>query len=477
MPLTFQVTTGGLNVQPPANSNLAVPGYYMLFLVNSNGVPSVAPIVNLPVPTVPVQPPNPPTNLVANGGLGSASLSWTAATGPSGVAGYSVYRSTTPNVAVTANNRIAQPTGTSYVDASVPGSGTYYYVVTARDSAGNESTASNETIATVTADVTPPADPTNLTATAISNSQINLAWTASTDDVGVAGYRVERCAGNLCANFVQVATPTGVTFGDSGLSASTSYSYRVRAIDAAGNLSNYSNVASATTSAIQQPPSTPTFVQVNSGVPQSASVATLTVTYTAAQTAGNLNVIAVGWNNTTAAVTAVTDTKGNVYTRAIGPTLGTGLGQSIYYAKNIVAAAAGVNKVTVTFSPAAAYPDVRILEYSGIDAANPVDVTAGAAGSSATSNSGAVTTLNPTDLLFGANMVAITTGGAGTGFTSRIITAPNSDIAEDRVVTSTGSYSATAPVTSGAWVMQMVAFRAAGSPAQPALAKEGVPVE
>ena len=70
-----------------------------------------------------------------------------------------------------------------------------------------------------------------------------------------------------------------------------------------------------------------------------------------------------------------------------------------------------------------------------------------------------------------------TTGGAGTGFTSRIITSPNSDIAEDRVVTSTGSYSATAPVSSGAWVMQMVAFRAAGSPAQPALAKEGVPVE
>ena len=268
----------------------------MLFLVNSNGVPSVAPIINLASPKLSrCRPPNPPTNLVANGGLGSASLSWTAATGPNGVAGYSVYRATAPNVIVSPVNRIAQPTTTSYLDAAVSGSGTFYYVVTARDSAGNESTASNEAIATVTADVTPPTDPTNFVRDRDQQQpDPNLAWTASTDDVGVVGYRVERCAGNLCANFVQVTTATGLTFGDSGLSASTSYSYRVRAVDAAGNLSNYSNVASATTSAIQQPPSTPTFVQVNSGVPQSASVATLTITYTAAQTAGNLNVIAVG---------------------------------------------------------------------------------------------------------------------------------------------------------------------------------------
>jgi hypothetical protein len=50
---------------------------------------------------------------------------------------------------------------------------------------------------------------------------------------------------------------------------------------------------------------------------------------------------------------------------------------------------------------------------------------------------------------------------AGSGFTKRIITTPDADIAEDRVVTATGSYSATAPQT-GNWVMQMVTFRAAG---------------
>lgn len=51
--------------------------------------------------------------------------------------------------------------------------------------------------------------------------------------------------------------------------------------------------------------------------------------------------------------------------------------------------------------------------------------------------------------------------GAGTGYTTRTITSPDGDIAEDRVVTSAGSYSATAPLTGGSWVMQMVAFKAA----------------
>ncbi len=67
--------------------------------------------------------------------------------------------------------------------------------------------------------------------------------------MGVTGYRVERCQGAGCSTFAQVGTPTGTTFGDTGLLASTSYSYRVRATDAAGNLSAYSNTASATTPA------------------------------------------------------------------------------------------------------------------------------------------------------------------------------------------------------------------------------------
>src|SRR2546421_10975363 len=68
----------------------------------------------------------------------------------------------------------------------------------------------------------------------------SLSWTVSTDNVGVTGYRVERCQGAACSNFAQIAAPTTSAFNDTGLTASTSYSYRVRATDAAGNLSTFS---------------------------------------------------------------------------------------------------------------------------------------------------------------------------------------------------------------------------------------------
>jgi hypothetical protein len=222
----------------------------------------------------------------------------------------------------------------------------------------------------------------------------------------------------------------------------------------------------------------PAFVQVNSGTPQSSTVSSVAVTYTAVQTAGNLNVVIVGWKDTTASVASVTDTKGNVYTRAVGPTLGTGLTQSIYYAKNISSAAAGVNRVTVSFSPSAAFPDVRILEYSGIDPVTPVDATSAGVGKTITSNSGLAITSNARNLLIGANTVTTNTTGPGGVFVSRIITSPNGDIAEDRFVTKTGSFRATAPLGSpGPWIMQVVAFRAAGSPPAANIIEGGAPVE
>src|SRR5580704_4196771 len=102
----------------------------------------------------------------------------------------------------------------------------------------------------------------------------------------------------------------------------------------------------------------PVYVQGNDADPQGAQ-ATVTVAYSAVQTAGDLNVVMVGWNDTTNVISSVTDKLGNGYTLAVGPTKqSTSLSQAIYYAKNIVA---GSNTVTVTFSGAAAYPDIRVL--------------------------------------------------------------------------------------------------------------------
>jgi fibronectin type 3 domain-containing protein len=218
-----------------------------------------------------------------------------------------------------------------------------------------------------------------------------------------------------------------------------------------------------------------TYVQGSAADPQTPQ-SVVSVTFNSAQVAGDLNVVAVGWNDSAATVVAVGDTKGNTYTRAVGPTVITGVeAQSIYYANNIAAATAGSNSVTVTFSGAATYPDIRILEYSGVDLANPVDVTAAASGSSATSASAAVTTTNAADLLFGANLVQTVTTGPGAGFTSRLLTTPDGDIAEDRMVATIGSYSATAPVSpAGQWIMQLVAFRAASGDTTPPTAPSGL---
>ena len=166
-----------------------------------------------------------------------------------------------------------------------------------------------------------------------------------------------------------------------------------------------------------------------------------------AQVAGDLNVIVVGWNDTTATVTGVTDSRGNTYTLAVGPTVLSGVAsQSIYYAKNIQAAAAGANTVTVAFSRAASFPDIRIAEYSGADPSNPVDVTAAAPATAQPAT--ADRRRRPTQRI--CSLVPIwcrPRHGAGDQFHHRLLTNPDGDIAEDRMVTSTGSYSATAPVS------------------------------
>jgi chitodextrinase len=118
--------------------------------------------------------------------------------------------------------------------------------VRATDAAGNLSDYSNVATATTPAppDTTPPTAPSMLMASP-GLGQINLSWQGSTDNVGVTGYRVERCAGLGCSSFVEIGTATGTNFGDTHVAPATTYSYRVRATDAAGNLSDYSNVATA----------------------------------------------------------------------------------------------------------------------------------------------------------------------------------------------------------------------------------------
>jgi chitodextrinase len=170
----------------------------------------------------------------AAAGSTAANLSWNASTDNARVADYIVQRNGT---------QVATPTTVYYVDTGLSAGTTYSYTVAARDAAGN--TSPNSPSQSVTTAVAPPADtvppsvPTNLVATPGTNA-ISLIWNASTDNVGVTGYTVRR-------NGTPVATIAETSYVNSGLIASTAYTYTVSAVDAAGNASAETAAVTATT--------------------------------------------------------------------------------------------------------------------------------------------------------------------------------------------------------------------------------------
>ena len=107
------------------------------------------------------------------------------------------------------------------------------HTLTARAYDANGSTDDSITISV---DNQPPTAPTALSATAVSGTQINLSWTASTDNIGVTDYNVYRDA-------VKITTVAATSYNDTGLTAGSTYSYYVKAKDSQGNVSAASNTA------------------------------------------------------------------------------------------------------------------------------------------------------------------------------------------------------------------------------------------
>ena len=135
---------------------------------------------------------------------------------------------------------------TAYSAASLASGTLYFFRVRAYNAVGNSNYSNSAFATTLSA---PPAAPSNLTATGVSSTQINLAWTDNADNE--TGFKIERCKNpknGACTNFAQVATVGAnvTTFSNTGLNKNSSYRYRVRAANAAGD-SAYSNIAQAST--------------------------------------------------------------------------------------------------------------------------------------------------------------------------------------------------------------------------------------
>jgi chitodextrinase len=160
----------------------------------------------------------------------------------------------------------------------------YNYRVKSKDANNNLGVSGNFTFTTqALPDTQAPSVPANLSASAVSTSQINLAWTASTDNVGVAGYRVHR-------NGTQIATTANNNYNDNNnLSAGTAYTYTVQAYDQAGNASAQSTSVVATTqsapvSHLSLSPTSLSFSAVSGGATPSGKSTTLSNSGTASAT-------------------------------------------------------------------------------------------------------------------------------------------------------------------------------------------------
>src|SRR5262249_23663086 len=179
VPLNFQSLSGSLDVQAPANGNLAPPGYYMLFIVDDSGVPSVAAFVRLPTPAEDIEPPtvsitNPPSGQNVSGTITVSAN----ASDNMGVVGV--------QFKVDGNNLGAEDTTNPYSvswNTTTVANGNRTLTAVARDAAGNTKVSSPVTVNVANPeDATPPSTPTGVTATTVSATQINLAWSASTDN-------------------------------------------------------------------------------------------------------------------------------------------------------------------------------------------------------------------------------------------------------------------------------------------------------
>nr|WP_239167861.1 glycoside hydrolase family 9 protein [Catellatospora coxensis] len=194
-----------------------------------------------------VAPSTPGTPAASSITATSATLSWTASTdtGGSGLTGYRVYRE-----AGATDVLVGSPATNTFTLTGLTASTSYTYFVVAVDGAGNTSTASSPVTFSTTAppnDTTAPTQPGTPAASSITQTGATLSWTAATDTggSGLAGYRVYREAG---ATDVLAGSPTTNTFTLTGLTASTSYTYYVVAVDGAGNTSTASSPVTFATS-------------------------------------------------------------------------------------------------------------------------------------------------------------------------------------------------------------------------------------
>ena len=252
VPMNFTASGSTLTVEGPANANVAPPGYYMLFVVNDQGVPSVAEFVRLPAASEDQEPPGAPGNLRATGGIGRVDLAWDAATDNAGVRRYNVHRGSSAGFTPTTANRIAQPAGTTYTDSGLA-AGDHYYVVRAEDQAGNLGPPSAEAVGTATGDTTAPTVSLTAPADGVTVSGAQTVTATAADDVGVSGVQFRLDGAVLGSE--DTSSPYSAGW-DTRTATNGTHTLSAVARDAAGN-TRTANAVTVTVSNTAPPPGGP----------------------------------------------------------------------------------------------------------------------------------------------------------------------------------------------------------------------------
>src|SRR6266508_1465460 len=260
----------------------------------------------------------------------SATISWNPSSDNVGVVGYGAYQG---------GIRIAQTPQTTYTFANLSCGQSLTIGVDAYDAAGNRSGQTSFVVTTSPcSDTQPPTAPTNLTKTGATETTVTFAWTASTDNAGVAGYGAYNGS-------TRVGQTTGTTYTFTGLACGQSYSLAIDAYDAAGNRSDprYATIVASTSACPAPPPpsggndnkkpSVPTNLKI-SGSTQSS------VTLSWSASTDNVGVVGYGAYNGS---TRVAQTAGTTYTF-------TGLSCGKSYSLGIDAYDAAGNRSDVRFA-------------------------------------------------------------------------------------------------------------------------------
>lgn len=296
------------------------------------------------------------------------------------------------------------------------------------------------------ADTTPPSQVTGVTVASTTSTSASLSWAQASDNVAVTGYQAEYCAGAGCTNYANLVTTGTPSVTFTSLSPGVTYQARVKAYDAAGNVSvSYSSPTSFTTSVVAlhsiatvdadatganvawtgSPASirvltdTLNIVEPMSAFPvvsesiahvQSRSVAgsgtSISLAYSSNNTAGNFLALRLTAFPSSVTISNCSDTRGNTWSPVPNATGGSGGHQAIRYAKNVLA---GANTVQCTMTGTATALTLDIFEKSGVDRTSPLDQSKLAqqvdpgTGVDAVS-SGSVTTTADGELILGATL-------------------------------------------------------------------------